>query len=299
MIARGLRFGLAAQIFGAALFAYALANINDLSAPFAALLGVASLLALYAALTILTFALTWPRGPEATPGQRIGFLPACLMIFREWLAFLALFAIIQPFGDSVFSVKRSRRPSKKPPIVLVHGYKCNSAFWWWLIARLRSAGFAAEAIDLEPAFASIDSYADQLHRRIEACLHETGAGKVRLLTHSMGGLVARAYLKRYGAACVDRAITLACVHHGTRLAQLGFGLNARQMEPGSAWLSDLPDHLPVPTVNVWMAQDNFIAPQTSSFISGSEDIMLSGMGHLTVAFSPFVADLLVKKMRSF
>lgn len=298
MIARGLRFGLAAQIFGAALFAYGLTNIYKLSAPSAALLGFAALLAVYAGLTLLTFTLTWPRKPEATPAQRIGFLPACLMIFREWLAFFALFAIVQPFGDSLFSVKQARRRSGEPPIVLVHGYKCNSAFWWWLIVRLRSAGFAAEAVDLEPALASIDGYAGQLHRQIEACLHETGAAKVRLVTHSMGGLVARAYLERYGAARVEGAITLACVHHGTRLARLGFGLNARQMEPGSAWLSALPGRLPIPTVNVWMAQDNFIAPQTSSRMAGSEDIMLSGMGHLTVAFSPLVADLLVKKLRS-
>jgi triacylglycerol lipase len=299
MIARGLRFGLAVQIFAAALFAYGLANTCTLSAPLAALLGFAALLAVYAGLTLLTFALTWPRRGEAAPEQRIGFLPGCLMICREWLAFFALFAIVQPFGDSFFSVKQARRRSDDPPVVLVHGYKCNSAFWWWMIARLRSAGIAAEAIDLEPALASIDSYADQLHRQIEACVDETGAGKVRLITHSMGGLVARAYLNRYGSARVDRAITLACVHHGTRLARLGFGPNARQMEPGSAWLSGLPGRLPVPAVNVWMAQDNFIAPQTSSRLPGSEDIMLSGMGHLTIAFSPLVADLLVKKLRSF
>jgi triacylglycerol lipase len=260
-------------------------------------LSLAALPGVYFLFVLATFALTWPRKPDAIPEQNIEFPAACLMIFREWLAFFALFAVIQPFADSFFSVKSGGQPVSAPPIVLVHGYRCNSGLWWWMIARLRSAGFAASAPDLEPALVSIDRFAGQLHLHIESRLRETGADKVGLVTHSMGGHVARAYVKRYGSRRVDKLIMLACGHHGSRLARLGRGENARQMEPGSAWLAALEEPAPVPAVTVWTAQDNYISPQTSSRLSGARDIMLSGTGHLTFMFSPRILEILVKELR--
>ena len=64
-----------------------------------------------------------------------------------------------------------------------------------------------------------------------------------IVAHSMGGLVARAYLRRHGGAQVARVITLGTPHHGTALANLAPGSNARQMSrPGgqpNAWLAQL------------------------------------------------------------
>ena len=240
MVARGLRLGLAVQALGVALCAFLLVRFAEISPAMAAAVSVAILLGAYLLFTLATFAICWPR-EYAVPEQKIGFLPACRTILTEWLAFFALFAVIQPFADSVFSVKGAPRRTEKLPVMLVHGYRCNSGLWWWMIVRLRAAGFAAEAIDLEPALASIDRFAEQLHHAIEACLHDTGALKLRLVTHSMGGLVARAYLQRYGSQRVDKVITLACGHHGTRIARLGLGKNACEMEPGSAWLAALPE----------------------------------------------------------
>ena len=108
--------------------------------------------------------------------------------------------------------------------------------------KLRWHGIRVGAVSLEPPFASIDALAAQLDREIEDFL-QAGAtsGKLVLVTHSMGGLAARAYLKRHGAARVAKLITLACPHHGTRLAYLGLGHNAREMRPGSAWLCTLAE----------------------------------------------------------
>ncbi len=298
MIARGLRLLLAIQALGVALCAYLLVRFGGFAPIPAALIGCAALLGVYALFVLATFAITWPRNPDAIPEQKIGFLAACRMVLHEWLAFFALFGVIQPFADAFFAVKGKRRPSSgQPPVMLVHGYRCNSGLWWWMAARLRAAGFTVEAIDLEPALASIDRFAEQLHNRIEAVLQDTGSAKVRIVTHSMGGLVARAYLRRYGTAKVGKLITLACGHHGTRIARLGLGQNAREMEPGSAWLAALEEPVPVPSVTVWAAQDNFIAPQTSSHLSGAEDIMLKGVGHLSFVFSRCILDIVMKELR--
>jgi triacylglycerol lipase len=297
MVARGLRLGLAVQALGVALCAFLLVRFAEIRPATATALGFAALLGVYFLFTLATFAICWPRSRNDNPGQNIGFLSACRTILTEWLAFFGLFGVIQPFADTLFSVKGAPRRTEKLPVMLVHGYRCNSGLWWWMIPRLRAAGFAAEAIDLEPALASIDRFAEQLHDAIEAYLHDAGARKLRLVTHSMGGLVARAYLQRYGSQRVDKVITLACGHHGTRIARLGLGKNAREMEPGSAWLGALGEPAAVPVVTVWTAQDNFIAPQTSSRLSGAKEIVLSGMGHLTFMFSPRVLDIVLKELR--
>jgi pimeloyl-ACP methyl ester carboxylesterase len=296
MVARGLRRGLAIQAVGMATCAYLLVRFAELSLAAAAALSFAVLLGVYLLFTLATFAICWPRGRDDGPEQHIGFFAACRTILTEWLAFFALFGVIQPFADKLFSVKGRTRRAEKLPVLLVHGYRCNSGLWWWMIPRLRAAGFAVEAIDLEPARASIDKFAEQLHHAIEAYLQDTGSLKLRLVTHSMGGLVARAYLKRYGSRRVDKVITLACGHHGTRIAYFGLGKNAREMEPGSAWLAALPEPAPAPTVTIWTAQDNFIAPQTSSRLAGAQDIILTGKGHLTLVFSRCVLDIVLKEL---
>jgi pimeloyl-ACP methyl ester carboxylesterase len=60
-------------------------------------------------------------------------------------------------------------------------------------------------INLEPIYTSIDDFVDPLARRIDAVLAETGAERLILVGHSMGGLVARAYLQRYGEVAGGRA----------------------------------------------------------------------------------------------
>lgn len=294
MLARWLRWGVLAQILGAAVFALSLIRYAGIGLTLAAALAIAALLGLYLFFTLATFAVCWPRKGEAIPGQAIGLGGALLLVLGEWLAFFALFAVIQPFASAFFPVRARQRSKERPPVILVHGYNCNEGLWW--LIRLRSKGLAVETMDLEPPFASIDTFADHLHRRIESCLRDAGAAQVQLVTHSMGGLAARAYLKRYGGGRVQKLVTLACPHHGTRLARLGLGQNAREMELGSAWLAGLPEPVPVPTVNIWSAHDNFVGPQTSARLAGAKDIMLTGIGHLSFLFSRRVLSILAKEL---
>lgn len=296
MVARRLRMGLAIQALGVVLFAYLMVRFAGIMPAAAAALSLAALLAAYLLLTLVLFGISWPRSNKAGPGPHPGAVAACRMILAEWLAIFALFAIIQPFADSVFSVKRKRGGNAKLPILLVHGYACNSALWWWMMPRLRAAGFDADAIDLEPPLGSIEGFADQLHRHIEAYLKDCEACELQLVTHSMGGLVARTYLQRYGEARVGKLITLACPHHGTRLAQLGLGQDAREMEPASGFLAALGEHVPVLAVTIWSAADDFIAPQASAHLDGAKEVWLSGLGHLAFVCSRRVLDIVLQEL---
>ncbi len=176
------------------------------------------------------------------------------------------------------------------PVLLVHGYLCNRGLWWWLRRRLRARRYAVATINLEPALADLDRLAERLGERVDALLAETGAEKVMLVTHSMGGLAARAYLRRHGATRVAGLVTLAAPHHGTEIARLGLGRNARQMRPNSEWLRSLNAQPPpsIPIASIWSRDDEIIDPPDTSRLPDARETILGGIGHMAMAFSPTV-----------
>ena len=228
----------------------------------------------------LTMAVTWLvawRHPSAAPPLRAGQRLA--MVLREYVAFVRGFVLVQPWVWLGMPADRLRASAQ--PMLLVHGYGCNRGIWWWLRPRLEAAGHVVATISLEPPWGGIDGFAEQLHARIEAVCAATGAPRVTLVAHSMGGLVSRAYLARHGDARVARLISIASPHGGSQLARLGLGTCARQMAPGSAWLARLAaQRVTVPFVSVRTPQDNFVMPQDLQRHPDARDEPLPGVGHL-------------------
>ncbi len=294
MVARILRWVLMLQI-AALWLTFRMSGISTLEALFAS---AAALLVLYALLTLLTFAAAGLR-LFAKSSWKLGFAAALRTFILEWLSIFALFAVIQPFEALL---NREDSPEKQRGgerlVLLVHGYLCNRGLWSWVRARLRREGLLVAAVNLEPPFAGIDQLAESLHRYIEALSEKTGVREIVLVTHSMGGLVARACLKRYGRGPVVKLITLGCPHHGTRLAHFGFGQSAREMEIGSPWLKKLAEggRETVPTLSIWSRHDNFVAPQVSAYLSKAEDVQIEAMGHLSMVFSPQVFAILKREL---
>jgi triacylglycerol esterase/lipase EstA (alpha/beta hydrolase family) len=116
----------------------------------------------------------------------------------------------------------------------------------------------------------------------------------------MGGLVARAYLRDHGAAKVARLVTIGAPHHGSVHAHLGAGENARQMEPGSRWLEALArseeGRLSLPFTSIFSHHDNFVAPQTSSVHPAARNIGLAAIGHVSLAFSRRVLEMVAAEL---
>ena len=55
----------------------------------------------------------------------------------------------------------------------------------------------------------------------------------------MGGIVARAYLRRYGGTKLASIMTLGAPHHGSVHAWLFAGACLAQLRPGNSWLAGL------------------------------------------------------------
>ena len=270
----------------------------------AAGLGLAAFLGVRLFLVLMTFGLMLAGSSVVPEKLRIGLIDALRMVFEEYAALILLFTAIQPFESFWLGPDRLNKLSgERQPLLLIHGYQCNRGFWFWMRPRLEAAGWTVATHSMEPAWTEIDNYAEGIARRIDEVLAATGARQVILIGHSMGGLACRTYLRAHGKDKVARMITLGSVHHGTRLARLGIGPNARQMRIGNPWLVALgaTEAVPLPqgSVSIYSCHDNYVYPQeTGSRLEGATNVAISGVSHLGMAFSPYVLGKLLEALEA-
>ncbi|RFP15134.1 alpha/beta fold hydrolase [Duganella sp. BJB488] len=265
-----------------------------LNAPLTALaygaLGLACVLLVRMALSANNFLLSSRAGKgAATPaGHALNPARAAGLFLHEFRASMlaSSFDMLRPLGMQLQPQARGL------PVLLIHGYACNSGYWRPLSARLARASISHYGIDLEPPGASIDAYVPQVQAAIERLCAETGSKQVIIVGHSMGGLVARAWLRRHGADAVARVITLGTPHHGTALAHLGPGGNAVQMRYRSEWLAALAASEANPQrgliSSIYSVHDNIVAPQDSGALPGARNLEFGAIGHVALGRHPAI-----------
>ncbi len=252
------------------------------------------LLALLAMLMLrmLTMAFIWAFSRRyASAAAPLGLMRWLGMLLHEYLAYVFTFSLLLPFEKLWMRPDRLR--ASHSVVLLVHGYGCSRGVWWKIRRELEAAGHVVATLSLTPPLAGIDTLEIQLDRRIREVCAATGAQSVHLIGHSMGGLVSRAYLKRHGAGPVTQLITLASPHRGSKLARLGMGENARQMQPDSAWLNALGETLPaIAVTSVRTSHDDFVTPQDKQRLNGAVDIEMAATGHLALLYTGQTSALL-------
>ncbi len=145
------------------------------------------------------------------------------------------------------------------------------------------------AIDLEPVTGNIDGYVDCLDDAIRRMAHATGHPPV-LVCHSMGGLVARAWLRssREAPARVARVVTIASPHAGTWMARFGHGTNARQMRRQSTWLQRLSETETATQRRLFVCwysnTDNIVFPVATATLPEADNRPVHGLAHVALAF---------------
>lgn len=260
--------------------------------------GVAAPFLLVAAIIVASFALAAANASPRPPDMRLGLAYRLRLWGGELLAGWWVTMVSMPLRLVGRDATGTR--VETPPILLIHGYVNNAGALWTLWRVLRAAGFRVHTIDLEPVYADIDAYAARVDERIAQVLALTGADRVILVCHSMGGLVARAYLRKFGGARIAKVITLGTPHHGTVHAKTGAGRNGRQMEPDNVWLAELArgeaGTWPCPFVSIYSHDDNIVAPQLSARLEGARNIALSGIGHISLPMSTRVAALVIEEI---
>ncbi len=298
MLARALLIALVAEVLGFGLLAWDWASGQMLVAA-CLLLGLLVLFWIGCSLT-LTLA-TYAIARYSVPRSRAISWPPARVLLGEVLASILLFVVLQAFTRWLLPTNVPRqRNGPRPRVLFIHGYFCNSGLWLFHRLALEARGFQCTSIDLEPPWGSIDRFAQQVAQQLDAMRSKAPEASIVLVAHSMGGLVARAALTGSGAMNVAKVVTLGTPHRGTKLAHWGVGQCARQMQPDGPWLKALTDvpSLDVPFVSLWSQHDNFMAPADTPLLPGSRTVALRGLGHLSLALSIEVQQLLIDELEA-
>ncbi|MDJ0957292.1 MAG: alpha/beta fold hydrolase [Arenicellales bacterium] len=248
-------------------------------------------------LALMSFAIAWSfrsqqTGPSLTIGEWLN------LVLREIAAFLKLFFIYHAW-EPLLNKHDELPPSdvgSDIPILFVHGFLSNAGFWVVFKRYFRNRGFRSLfTINLDPMINDIDDYAEQLARRVAQVHALVGQRKLILVGQSMGGLVCRAYIAKYGDKYVRKVITMGSPHQGTLTAYLLWGRNLSQMRPNSEWLARLnAKKVAVPITTHNSVHDNIVVPQDSARLAGAKEYAMRGLGHLSMAFSTQMMDSVVK-----
>jgi triacylglycerol esterase/lipase EstA (alpha/beta hydrolase family) len=306
MVSRATRLLLLLQAAIAALLYLAAHRWLGLTAPLAAAFALAAILVARMVITVNNFGIAWLYRSETPRGHRLGAIGILKMFLAEFSASLASSSWTMAFCS--FEHWSGGDPAIAP-VLLIHGYGCNSGYWHSMSRALRRAGISHHALDLEPVFAGIDEFVPQVHLAIEAICRRSGHDRLIIVAHSMGGLVARAYLREHGAARIAKIVTLGTPHRGTGLANFGLGPNSAQMRWNgsaaagqcSAWLRELGSRedpaLRKLFVSLYSHQDNIVSPQLSSHLPGAVNVELHGIGHVALALHPRVQARVIEEIR--
>ncbi|WP_405982793.1 esterase/lipase family protein [Streptomyces sp. NBC_00158] len=167
-------------------------------------------------------------------------------------------------------------PAPPDPVVFVHGWNSDGTAWNTMAARFRSDGWPADRLHqwTYPTAQSNATTAEQLAAVVDRVLASSGASRVDLVTHSMGSLSSRHYLKNLGGdAKVDAWVSLAGPNHGTGTARWCGGTSCVEMRPGSAFLGALNagDETPGPVryATWWSSCDMINQPAGTVALDGA------------------------------
>ena len=165
------------------------------------------------------------------------------------------------------------------PALLVPGWFNGADAMEPLRDRLLAAGWEPEdvvAFGFDDPVASNRVHARELARAVVELKERTGAPRVDVVAHSMGGLALRYYLWNGGDEDVRRAVFLATPHRGTVSAFLAWGGGAEEMRPGSPFLVAITRAPVLPpgveALTVRTPLDLHVLPAESATLPGVPDV---------------------------
>jgi triacylglycerol lipase len=173
---------------------------------------------------------------------------------------LALLSVVAPSAQSPASGQVAANP-----ILFVHGWNSSATTWNTMINRFVAAGYPRSRL-LAITYNSNQSnatIANQVRDAATSLRSSTGAAKIDIVTHSMGGLSSRYYLKNLGgSSLVDDWVSLGGPNHGTNFAYACwlFSAGCRDMIGGSGFL-------------------NALNPDSSVLLSGATNTGVGCLGH--------------------
>jgi triacylglycerol lipase len=188
------------------------------------------------------------------------------------------------------------------PVLLVHGFGGAKSSWSLVAQALSAQGMSVDAMTYAPVGNSVEQLADKLVARVQTILSGTGAGKVHLVGHSLGGvIIAQAISDPRLNGRVETVITLGSPFGGSPWAGVLPVVDmVRALRAGSPLLTRLAS-APLPDGVRWLsvtASLDVVVPGLRSVPPHpqAETITVDGVGHLGMLLSRrvigYIADAL-------
>ena len=176
--------------------------------------------------------------------------------------------------------------SAHDPILFVHGWNGDTGMWTTMISRFQADGWTSSELNNWSYnwHQSNATTASQIATKVNSILAATGAAKVDIVSHSMGALSSRYYIKNLGGdQKVDDWVSLGGPNHGTDTANYCFDTSCVEMRQNSSFLKALNSGDETPgAVNYgtwWSPCDEVINPDSSVSLSGATNTETACLEH--------------------
>jgi len=213
---------------------------------------------------------------------------------RRYGALVALLFAAACSGDSLLTAPGAGRDVVPPPppphypILFVHGFNASAATWLTMVGRFKTDGYTdQELVNFSYDYRlSNATTAQTIAKKVDSVLLATGAHHVDIITHSMGALSARYYVRNLlpiGDRRVDAVVNLGGTNHGTITAFGCTPISCTEMRPYSSFVTKLnatDETWGTPRYATWWsACDEVIYPQTSAKLSGAVNTQTACIKH--------------------
>ncbi len=117
------------------------------------------------------------------------------------------------------AIKRERQlePLSGKAVILLHGMGRSSKSWPTMVSRFEADGYQVVSIDYPSTRCAITDSAAYVAKVVESL---EGIEEIHVVAHSMGGLVARAYLIEHSDPRITRLVMLGVPNRGAEMADI-------------------------------------------------------------------------------
>ena len=262
--------------------------------------------------TFITYLIRWYDltnfGERAVKGawpRDINMLQGLKGICLDALSFF--FHIVSTPTRFYYDKALKKVPCEKQPILMVHGWSSGSHAFLLMRGFLKRRGYRnIYALTYRPVLADVKKLAQQVADRIDRVLDVTGADSIDVITHSMGGVLARYTIKHLEAnKKIRKVISLGGPHMGTRIVTfVPFGRSTMQMTYQGDFISRLSQGGLTPGdvkyTAIYSDFDNYVLPYHSSDLgAGAKNIQVPFHGHFYLLYSPRIMKLVADELEDF
>ena len=182
-------------------------------------------------------------------------------------------------GEPAIGDTSDQKPGSEACVILLHGLCRSGRSMLKIQHRLETAGYTVINLDYDSTRQSIEMAAAAKVAQAVAVCRERGFDRIHFVTHSLGGLVVRAFLQDHELPAGSRVVMLAPPNHGSELADTALdhlpalygmgGPAARELATGSPLVSHTLK--PVPGEIGVIAGGLSFNPIFSHFLPGLDD----------------------------